>query len=73
MTPIESKFDVRLVTLIGVAINTIESLALCADTDPEQILAESLYLSNKRISEVGEESYLMKLSKQYPILEQAIK
>ena len=36
MTPIESQFDVRLVTLIGVAINTLESLALATNVSPDR-------------------------------------
>ena len=72
MTPITSKYDVRLTTLLSLAINTIESLALQTDTDPEQILAEHLYLTTKRLHEVGEERYMDKLTRNYPMLEQAI-
>ncbi len=72
MTPIESKHDVRLMTLIGVAINSIESLALATDVNPEQLLAEYLYISNKMIHEHGEEVYLERLSHNYPLLKEAI-
>ena len=72
MNPITSKYDVRLTTLLGLAINTIESLALQTNTDPEQILAEHLYLTTKRLHEVGEEMYMDKLTRNYPMLEQAI-
>ncbi len=72
MTPIESQFDVRLVTLIGVAINTLESLALATNVSPEQLLAEYLYISNKMVHEHGEEAYLEKLNHNYPLLKEAI-
>jgi uncharacterized membrane protein len=64
--------DVRLVTLIGVAINTIESLAIEEDSDPEAILARELYLTNKHINNVGTACYLHKLTSHYPILKAAI-
>ncbi len=72
MTPIESPYDTRLTTLIAVAINVIESLALVTDTDADKILAECLYLSNKSIHELGEEKYLDKLLVNYPLLQKAI-
>ena len=72
MTPIESREDIRLATLIGVAINAIESLSLATDVNPEQLLAEYLYLTNKRIHEIGHEGYLNKLWQQYHILDDAI-
>lgn len=72
MTPISSPCDVRLVTLIGVAMNVIESLALATDTDPDKILAEHLYLTNKRVHEIGEDLYLEDLTSNYPLLQQAI-
>ena len=72
MTPISSAYDVRLVTLIGVAINVIESLALATDTDPDKILAEHLYLTNKQVHELGEQSYIDDLTDNYPMLCEAI-
>ena len=73
MTPIESLHDVRLVTLIGVAINAIETLAILQDKDPETILAEHLYLTNSYVTNVGEQVYLQKLHGHYPLLKEAIK
>jgi hypothetical protein len=71
-SPITSIDDVRLVTLIGVAINTIESLAVEQDDDPNAILARELYLTNKRVHDVGTACYLHKLTSHYPILKAAI-
>ena len=73
MTPIESTCDVRLVTLIGVAINVIEELAVCTHKDPDLILAEALFLANKNVHEKGEEEYSNQLETQYPMLSEAIK
>lgn len=72
MTPISSPYDVRLVTLIGVAINVIESLALATDTDPDKILANHLYLTNKYVHEMGEQAYIDDLTNNYPLLQEAI-
>ena len=72
MNPINSKYDIRLTTLLGLAINVIESLALETNTDPEQILAEHLYITTKRLHEIGEEIYMDKLTRNYPMLEEAI-
>lgn len=72
MKPIESKDDLRLATLIGLAINVIESLALEYDVNPEQLLAEYLYFTNKKVHEIGHEGYLNKLWQQYDILDEAI-
>lgn len=72
MTPIASVYDVRLVTLIGVAINVIESLALATDVNAETILAEHLYLTNKQVHELGEQAYIDDLTDNYPLLQQAI-
>ncbi len=72
MTPIESPYDVRLVTLIGLAINAVETLALEQNKNPEQLVAELLYVTNKRLHEIGEEDYFKKLSSFYPILSEAI-
>ena len=72
MKPIESRDDLRLATLIGVAINAIESLALEYNTNPEQLLAEYLYYTNKRVNEIGHEAYLHKLWRNYDILDEAI-
>lgn len=71
-SPITSIDDVRLVTLIGVAINTIESLAIEEDNDPETILARELYLTNKQIGNKGTACYLHKLTSHYPLLKAAI-
>ena len=73
MPPISSLYDVRLVTLIGVATTIIEALSLQLDKDPNLILAETLYLVNKRLHESGEEVYLEKLVDHYPLLREAIK
>lgn len=73
MTPIISKYDVRLTVLIGAAINTIESLALAVDKEPAEILAETLYLTNKYVHEYGEECYMNKLTTHYPLLEETIR
>lgn len=69
MTSVE---DVRLVTLIGVVINTIESLAVESDEDPDLILSRALYVTNKRIHEMGTNCYLEKLTNHYPLLKEAI-
>lgn len=73
MTPIESVYDVRLTTLIGVAINVIEELAVRTHKDPDLILAEALYLTNKNVHEHGEEQYHSRLEGHYPMLAEAIK
>lgn len=73
MTPIESKYDVRLITLFGTLINTVESLALATDTNPDTLLAEAMFLTNKRLHEIGEEMYLEKMERHYPLLIEAIK
>lgn len=71
-TPINSIDDVRLVALIGVAINVIETYALESGNDPDSVLAKSLYLTNKRIHEIGTDCYLQKLVNHYPLLNEAI-
>lgn len=73
MTPIESRDDTRLVTLVGLAINVIESLAIAKDANPEEILASHLYLTNKYLHEVGSDVYIGKLTRDYPLLKEAIK
>ena len=72
MTPIESKHDTRLITLVGVCIDAIEELSLLQNVDPESLLAEYLYKNNKKLHEVGEEIVLEKLESHYPILEEAM-
>ena len=72
MNPITSRYDVRLIILVGLAIDLIESLALEVDSCPQTILAEYLYLTTKRVHEVGEETYMTKLTTHYPMLEEAI-
>jgi len=73
MTPIVSYDDVRLLTLIGVAIEAIEELALWSDVDPDKILAEKLYLTNKQVHEQGGDMFACKLATHYPILSKAIR
>ena len=72
MTPIESKDDVRLVTLVGVAINVIEELAILTDVSPNEILAEYLYFTTLKQLELGTTQYMTKLATHYPILYRAI-
>ena len=72
MTPIESEYDARLVTLIGVAIESIQDLSLRTNQDVDKILAERLYTVNKHVHEVGGESYLKSLNRSYPLLREAI-
>ena len=72
MSPIVSPHDVRLVTLIGVAVDLAEELALYKHQNPSENLAASLYLANKRVHEKGEEEYLGKLATDYPLLKEAI-
>lgn len=70
--PINSLDDTRLVTLIAVAMNAIETLALEQNIDPDFILSEQLFLTYKHISEMGADCYLQKLVNHYPLLAQAI-
>lgn len=72
MTPIVSKNDERLATLVGVAIDLIERLALKEDRNPDVILAESLYVSLQDIKDFGASQTMNKLCTSYPILEEAI-
>ena len=53
-------------------MNVIESLALATDTDPDKILAEHLYLTNKQVHEMGEQVYIDELTDNYPLLQEAI-
>ena len=71
-SPITSPEDIRLATLIGVVISTVESLAIESDEDPDLILSRALYLTNKRIHEMGTNCYLEKLVSHYPLLKEAI-
>jgi hypothetical protein len=71
-TPITSIDDIRLVTLIAVAINVIEELALEQNTNPDSILSEQLFTTYKHINEQGSNCYLEKLSSHYPLLRQVI-
>ena len=73
MNPIVSHDDVRLVTLIGVAIDTIGELALRTNDSLEEILAKALYRSNKRIHEIGAERTMNELVTCYPLLREAIR
>ena len=72
MTPIESRYDTRLLTLIGVTINMLETLSLELDVDADKLLAEYLYVTAKKIHEQGGKEYLDKLTRFYPMLEEAI-
>ena len=72
MNPITSRYDVRLLVLIGLAIDAIESLAIEVDIEPDRILAEQLYLTTKQVHEIGGECYMTKLTTHYPLLEKAI-
>ena len=72
MTPIESRYDLRLVTLVAVAMEAIENLAMEFNVNPEQLTAEYLFICNKKIHEQGEEGYLNKLFNCYPILDEVI-
>ena len=72
MTPIESRYDLRLVTLLALAMDAIESLALEFNTNPEQLTAEYLFLITKKLHSQGEESYMNKMIDHYPILDEVI-
>lgn len=72
MNPILSPDDIRLVTLIGVAIDTIGELALRTGNNPEEILAKALYRANKRVNEVGTERTMNELATCYPLLKEAL-
>ena len=72
MSPIVSPYDTRLVTLIGVAIDLAEELALCRGGSPEERIASSLYIANKNVHEKGEDNYINKLATEYPLLKEAI-
>ena len=72
MTPIISRDDHRLVTLVGVAINVIEELAVITDCSPNEILSEYLYLTSKKQLEMSNTIYMNKLATHYPILDEAI-
>lgn len=72
MTPIESRYDVRLAIILSFAMSAIESLALETDTDPELIAAQYLFINTKSILEYGEEKCLNKLMNNYPILDDVL-
>ena len=72
MTPIESRYDLRLVTILGVAMEAIECIALETNSNPEQLIAEYLFLINKRVSTIGEEAFLNKLFNCYQILDEVL-
>ena len=73
MKPIESLYDTRFVTLISVVIQSLEELALLTDHDPNTLLAEYLYKSNKELHEIGEHPVVCKFLDHYPLLNEAIK
>ena len=72
MTPIESRYDIRLVTVMALAMEAIETLALEFNCNPEQLVAEQLFLITKRVHEKGEEQYLNKLMNNYPVLDEVL-
>ena len=72
MNPILSPDDTRLVTLLGVTMDTIGELALRTGNNPEEILAKALYRANKRIHEIGTERTMNELTVCYPLLKEAI-
>lgn len=69
MRIIQSKYDVRLVTLLGVAVSCLETLALELNVDPDLLLAETLYKTTKSLHEIGEETIFSKIEGHYPIIE----
>lgn len=73
MTPIVSRDDIRLATLIGVVINCCEEMALHRHQNPGEILAENLYLTRCQIDDSGADMLINKLATNYPILNEAIK
>ena len=73
MTPIESTYDVRMVTLLGVIKRAIEELALIQDNDPDKLLTEYLYLTTKELHERGTDNCMDKLFTIYPLLKEAIR
>ena len=72
-TPIESVNDVRLVTLVGVAISVIESLALERDENPDKLFSDHLFLTNKYIHSIGGDAYIERMKSNYPMLAEALK
>ena len=72
MPIIMSPYDTRFVTLIGVAIDLAEELALAKGGEPTEHLATALYVANKSTHECGEQRYLDKLARHYPLLKEAI-
>lgn len=72
MTPIESPYDTRFLTLVSVAMCVLEDMALNVDADPQLLLAEYLFVCNKQIAEKGTEGIANRLLQNYPILNEAI-
>lgn len=68
MTPINSQYDTRLVTLLHVTMDTIGELALMYQKDSDLILAERLYKASKKIGSYGEEPVINRLLNAYPLL-----
>jgi hypothetical protein len=58
--------------LIGVVIGVVENSAIESDENPDLILARALYVANKRVHEMGTDSYLERLVNHYPLLKEAI-
>ena len=72
MTPIESPYDIRFLTLVNVAMEALQELAVLKDEDPDKLLSDLLYTSTKTIHEKGEEIVANKLLNHYPMLNEAI-
>lgn len=72
ISPIESIYDVRLVTLFDVLMGFAETVSLTTDCNAEQLVSDFLYLSTKKIHAQGEQNTLDKLLKCYPILIEAV-
>jgi hypothetical protein len=72
ITPIESIYDVRLVTLLNVLMGFAETVSLSTNCNAEQLISDSLYLTTKKIHEIGEQDVLDKMLRCYPILQEAL-
>lgn len=72
MSPIESIYDCRLVTLLATLMSLVETLALELDSDPDTLIAEYLYYQTKKVYSQGEEDVLNKIQSSFPILVEAL-
>jgi hypothetical protein len=68
MTPIESIYDHRLLTLLNSLIDLSEDMAIKTGNDPSLILAESLLKNTRKILQGKEQNLLDKVRKFYPTL-----